>query len=228
MNFADQPTTLIQRLRHAPGAVVAVAVHALALLIVLAQPHILPQPLKMNVVQLMLPAPPAVTPPKPLPMVARNEFKTPPLPQIAPPQIPQDNTPPVQHNAPAIVTNAAAVASSSPAPQLAAVSPPPAAPAKPAAISPPRFDADYLDNPAPSYPPLSRRAREEGTVLLRVLVDASGGADKVELKESSGFERLDRAALNAVQRWRFVPARQGSEIVAAWVVVPIVFSLKQA
>ncbi len=91
----------------------------------------------------------------------------------------------------------------------------------------PRFDADYLDNPKPVYPPLSRREREQGKVLLRVFVEASGAAGRVELATSSGFERLDKSALAAVSRWRFVPARQGSETVAAWVTVPIIFSLKE-
>ncbi len=91
----------------------------------------------------------------------------------------------------------------------------------------PRFDADYLDNPSPVYPPLSRREGEEGTVMLSVYVEASGQAGKVELARSSGFDRLDRAALAAVKRWRFVPARRGSEAVADWVRVPIVFSLKE-
>lgn len=62
--------------------------------------------------------------------------------------------------------------------------------------------------------------------MLRVYVEASGQAAKVELRSSSGYERLDRAAIAAVSRWKFVPARQGADAVAAWVVVPIVFSLK--
>lgn len=100
-----------------------------------------------------------------------------------------------------------------------------AAPAAPAP-SAPRFDAAYLDNPAPHYPPLSRRAHEEGKVVLRVFVEASGQAGRVDLHTSSGFERLDRSAQTAVARWKFVPAKQGAEAVAAWVLVPIVFSLK--
>ncbi len=95
-----------------------------------------------------------------------------------------------------------------------------------AAAEAPRFDAAYLDNPKPTYPPISRREREQGKVLLNVHVDASGAADQVSLHNSSGFERLDKAAITAVRRWRFVPARQGGEALAAWVVVPIVFSLK--
>ncbi len=95
-----------------------------------------------------------------------------------------------------------------------------------AAVTAPRFDADYLDNPRPAYPPLSRKSNEQGKVVLQVAVDASGAARQVDVRSSSGFDRLDRAAVAAVSRWRFVPARQGSEAVAATVLVPIVFSFK--
>jgi protein TonB len=91
---------------------------------------------------------------------------------------------------------------------------------------PPSFDADYLDNPAPSYPSLSRRAGEEGGVLLQVHVTADGRAEQVTVSRSSGFARLDAAAVEAVRRWRFVPARQGVRAVDGWVLVPINFSLK--
>lgn len=115
-------------------------------------------------------------------------------------------------------------------PSHAAVPAAPATPATPnapaAAPSVPRFDADYLNNPTPAYPPLSRRLREEGKVVLRVLVEPSGAAGTVEMRTSSGFERLDKSAISAVSRWKFVPAKQGNEAVGAWVLVPIVFSLK--
>ncbi|OGS91253.1 MAG: hypothetical protein A2Z95_02000 [Gallionellales bacterium GWA2_60_18] len=100
-----------------------------------------------------------------------------------------------------------------------------AAPAAPPSETQPLFDADYLANPKPSYPALSRRLGEEGKVMLRVQVAASGLPLAVEVQAGSGSERLDRAALDAVRRWRFVPARRGSAAVAATVLVPIVFSL---
>lgn len=96
------------------------------------------------------------------------------------------------------------------------------APAAPA-LTPPTFNADYLDNPPPLYPSMSRRLGETGRVLLRVLVSADGRAERVEIKTSSGFERLDHAARDAVVGWRFTPARRGDERVAAWVLVPISF-----
>jgi protein TonB len=63
-------------------------------------------------------------------------------------------------------------------------------------------------------------------VLRRVHVDASGAPAQVELKQSSGHTRLDQAALDTVQRWRFTPARQGSAAVAGWVIVPVSFTLR--
>lgn len=100
------------------------------------------------------------------------------------------------------------------------------APAAVQAVVQPRFDAAYLNNPAPSYPPMSRRLGETGKVLLRVHVLPSGQPGQVEIRTGSGFPRLDHAAMEAVSRWRFIPARQGNEAVAAWVVVPISFSLE--
>lgn len=91
----------------------------------------------------------------------------------------------------------------------------------------PRFDADYLLNPKPVYPALSRRMNEEGRVVLRVQVRADGNAAEVQLHTSSGSPRLDQSALDTVRRWKFVPARRGDEAVAATVLVPIVFSLKE-
>jgi len=91
------------------------------------------------------------------------------------------------------------------------------------ALTAARFDADYLHNPAPAYPAQSRRLKEEGTVLLLVRVSAEGTPLSVEIRNSSGFERLDEAGLQAVRQWRFVPAKRGSDNVSASVLVPIQF-----
>lgn len=98
----------------------------------------------------------------------------------------------------------------------------------PVADSPPRFDADYLSNPAPDYPAASRQLREQGSVQLRVFVTTDGHAGDIRVHQGSGFERLDQAAIDAVRRWRFVPARQGDGPVAAWVIVPINFTLRRS
>jgi protein TonB len=85
-----------------------------------------------------------------------------------------------------------------------------------------------LANPAPVYPTLSRRLGEEGTVVLRVQIDSEGLARTVELAQSSGYPRLDQAALEAVRRWRFAPAQRDGRAVEAWVRVPIVFRLQDS
>ncbi len=90
----------------------------------------------------------------------------------------------------------------------------------------PCFDAAYLQNPEPIYPALSKRFGEEGRVILRVLVSPEGLAEQVELRQSSGHARLDQAALGTVKRWRFTPARRGTERLAAWVHVPLTFQLE--
>jgi protein TonB len=95
----------------------------------------------------------------------------------------------------------------------------------PVPVTAARYDAAYLHNPRPAYPPLSRRLGEEGKVLLRVRVSREGLADAVDLEKSSNFERLDEAARAVVARWRFVPARRGDEAIEATVIVPIVFRL---
>ncbi len=89
----------------------------------------------------------------------------------------------------------------------------------------PSFNAGYLHNPPPKYPAMSRRLGEQGRILLRVMVSADGAAISVVLQASSGSSRLDEAALDAVRRWRFVPAQRGGQAVSASVVVPIKFSL---
>ena len=139
---------------------------------------------------------------------------------------------PASYNAPQLTAASTPPAESSagtavPAPAAVAVSAP-LATADPAAleIAAPAFDADYLRNPAPVYPLIARRLREQGKVVLRVLVNTAGNADDVQLRVSSGSERLDASARETVMRWKFSPARRGAQPVPAWVLVPISFSLE--
>ncbi|WP_312567327.1 energy transducer TonB, partial [Diaphorobacter sp.] len=105
----------------------------------------------------------------------------------------------------------------------------PAAPPAPAApsIELPSSDASYLNNPKPVYPAVSKRLGEQGKVMLRVLIGTDGLPQKVEVKQSSGFERLDRQAIDAVMRWRFVPGKRNGVPEAMWNLVPINFVLQQ-
>lgn len=92
-------------------------------------------------------------------------------------------------------------------------------------VEPPKFGAAYLHNPPPQYPMVSRRIGEEGRVLLRVLVSEKGDAKQVEIENGSGSTRLDKAAMDAVKNWRFIPAKRNNEPISAFVIVPIQFSL---
>jgi protein TonB len=93
-------------------------------------------------------------------------------------------------------------------------------------VTPPLFNAAYLRNPAPAYPAAARRRGDQGTAMLKVLVDSEGAPLRIELDQSSGSRLLDGAALDAVKSWRFVPARRGAENVEGWVRVPVVFRLE--
>jgi protein TonB len=89
-----------------------------------------------------------------------------------------------------------------------------------------RASPNYLRNPPPAYPAESKRAGEEGVVLLAVHVDQQGRPASVRVRRSSGFSRLDRAAVTAVHRWRFKPAKVAGMPVASEVEVPVRFQLR--
>lgn len=119
----------------------------------------------------------------------------------------------------------APVGSAAPVAAVAATAAPTPTPAS-ATVQLPSSDADYLQNPKPTYPPLSRRLGEQGKVLVRVLIGADGQPQKAELKQSSGFERLDQAALATVLKWRYVPGKRGGIAQEMWFNVPINFVLE--
>jgi len=109
--------------------------------------------------------------------------------------------------------------------------PKPPIPAAPTTSEPPRIElptsnADYLQNNKANYPALSRRLGEQGQVMLRVLIGADGVAQKAEISTSSGYERLDQAALATVLRWRYAPGRRAGVPETMWFSVPINFELK--
>jgi protein TonB len=89
----------------------------------------------------------------------------------------------------------------------------------------PSSNADYLNNPTPAYPRMSRRLGEEGTVVVKVLINTEGRAEKAEIRTSSGYRRLDETALETVLRWRYVPGKRNGVAEAMWFNVPIRFVL---
>jgi TonB family protein len=88
--------------------------------------------------------------------------------------------------------------------------------------------ARYRETPRPGYPESARRDGREGRVLLRVLVDDQGRSKQVEINNSSGSDALDRAAAEAIKRWRFHPARHGDKPIESWLRIPIEFRLADA
>ena len=179
----------------------------------MAAKTIVPEMVEMPLIVDLLQPPAEIKQPvaKPLPMAKPQPVRQP---------VPKTPTPVIE-----------ATQSELPAPAAPVATPPdikPAPPAPPAAepVSQARFDADYLKNPAPPYPPLSRRMGEEGKVILRVSVNPQGAADSVDIKTSSGSLRLDESAQKTVRHWKFIPARRGDTAVQSWVLVPIIFKLE--
>ncbi len=196
------------------GLAVTLALHALAAAALLSYEPARKALLAAAPIMVELITPPRIEPPKPQPPTE--------LPRPRPVSKPVER--PIE---PLPVVTAPAEA---PSPVVAPPPPPPvvvaAPPAPPAPLTQPIFNANYLDNPAPAYPPLSRRMHEEGRVILRVLVNVHGTADEVQVRTTSGSARLDEAARETVRGWKFVPAKRGAEPVAAWVLIPISFRLE--
>ena len=167
------------------------------------------------------PPPPAKPLPRPAttvspPPAAAVATSAPELPLAVPAASAPVASAPIGLPAPSPVQNSAPVA---PAPVTATPTPGPK-------IALPSTQADYLNNPKPAYPALSRRLGEQGRAVVRVLIGADGLPQKAELHSSSGFERLDRAALDTVMRWRYVPGKRGDVPEAMWFNVPLNFVLE--
>jgi len=193
-----------------------IGLHVGVFLLILAAKTVVPQIMEIPLVVDLLETQEIKKEPvaKPLPMTKPVAVKTP---QTAAPKAAAPVVEATQSNVPAPAAVVAAPVEAKPAPVA-----PPAEP-----VSQARFDADYLKNPAPAYPPLSRRMGEEGKVVLRVSVNAQGSADSVEIRTSSGSQRLDESAQKTVRNWKFIPAKRGDNAVQNWVLVPIIFKLEQ-
>lgn len=195
---------------------VVIALHAGVFLLILAAKTVAPQIMEMPLIVDLL------QPPE-----TQKEPEAKPLPVVRPQPVRQKPVPVPKAPVPVIETTT----STAPAPATAIAAPPEnkAANAAPAeeSFSQARFDANYLRNPAPPYPALSKRMGEEGKVVLRVSVNPQGTADSVDIKTSSGSPRLDESAQKTVRHWKFVPAKRGDTPVQSWVLVPIIFKLEQ-
>ena len=90
----------------------------------------------------------------------------------------------------------------------------------------PEYRAAYLNNPRPAYPMVAQRMGWGGRVLLDVEVLSSGACGSVSVFSSSGHEILDKAAMNSVKSWQFIPARHAGRAVTQGFRIPVNFSLK--
>ena len=168
----------------------------------------------------------APPPPAPAPKPQRPTQVKAPAPRPAPEPLPIADTPP----SPNALTVSPAKADPEPPAPITAAGPatPTAAPPAPAApkIELPSSNAAYLQNPAPAYPAISKRMGEQGKVVLRVFINTDGLPQKIEINQSSGFDRLDRQAQDTVLRWKFVPGKRNGVPEAMWYLVPINFVLE--
>ncbi len=204
--------------------------HALAIwalqtgLLMRAVEIIVPVEVLAQIIDLPTPktAPPVPTPTPPVP-VKQAVTKPTPVTQAAPPILT------VNEPAPAPAATAFVAPTPQPPSPIAPLSVPVAAVSAPAA--PPKAPAptcveDYISQPKPPYPRLSKSLGEQGTSSIRVLFSPSGLPLKAELLSSSGFERLDKAALDGVKLWRFVSCRNVAAATDHWESAPVRFALE--
>lgn len=178
------------------------------------EPVVMPEPLPL--------APPEpVVQPKPTPK-PQPKPQPKPKPQPLPKAVSDPNPAPANAPAGTLDPEPSAPAEPAPAPTTASNS---SADATPTVVMP-SSSAAYLNNPRPAYPSISRRMGEQGKVMLRVFVNAQGLPERIEIQKSSGFERLDKAAVAAVQRWKFAPGTRNGVAEAMWNIVPINFVLE--
>lgn len=163
----------------------------------------------------VIPPPPAPPVPVKQPVIKKTTPTLPPPPQ---PVAIADPTP--APNAPTGVTTPQPPPPPIAAP-VAAAPEPPAAPPPPPKIELPSSDAEYLQNPKPAYPALSRKLGEQGQVVYSVLIGVDGKPVSATLVKSSGFMRLDEAARTAVMKWRYIPGKRNGVPTAMSFSVPI-------
>ncbi|MDD2762087.1 MAG: energy transducer TonB [Methylomonas sp.] len=191
-------------------------------------------PLVMEVSMIAMSAPkPVAAPPKPAPPPPPPPEQKPQPPKKIKPKPVEKKPAPVVQKAqefapsepvepqPAPVTQSSSTSSSSSASTSTS-----AAPSDPEPFTEANFKANYAHNPKPEYPTIAKSRGWQGKVLLRVKVSAAGTSDSVTVEQSSGHEILDESAMEAVQKWRFIPAKRGETPVASSVIVPIVFTLR--
>lgn len=118
-----------------------------------------------------------------------------------------------------------------PQPQPVALPSVPAAPratppAPPGIIEGADLSARMVSGKPPRYPIESRRKKEQGTVVLSLILGPDGQVASISVSRSSGFARLDDAALDAVRKWRWEPMIRSGQAVMVKGIVEIPFVLR--
>jgi protein TonB len=182
-------------------------------------------------VDLIAPTPEA--PPPPPPKVQPRLPPPPPAPVIAarPPPLPSPTPaftapPPPAEPPPLRPPEAAPVPPAPPAPPVPPVPPVPPAPAPAAPRQVVLTDSDWVRVPEIEYPIASRRLKEEGTVVVRALIDTRGVPRQVALQRSSGHARLDQQALRAAMSARVKPRTENGVPFEFWIAMPLAFELE--
>lgn len=175
-------------------------------------------------VSFIAPPAPVPTPPPPAP-VQKVQPKLTPAPKPIITSAPTPTPQPPAFTAPPAPPEPAPPASVAVAPAPPAPPAPPAAPPQPKTIS--ISAVEYLTPPVLHYPPAARRAGESGKVSVRVLVDARGLPQQMQVTRSSGFARLDESALATVRATRFKPYMENGQPQAFWVLMPLIFELEE-
>jgi len=181
----------------------------------------IPKPVEASLI--FTPTPPPSTPPPPEPAPPpRAHLVRHLLPTPAPPP-PTTSTAPADAAPPALTPTASAPTPATNVPVAAGISD--IGPASPAGET---RTLAYDGALRLAYPVASLRAREQGSVLLRVLVDEHGAPQRIEIARSSGHPKLDAAAREAVRSARFRPVLRAGQPAPAWGLVPIEFRLDRA
>jgi protein TonB len=163
--------------------------------------HVVPAEILTHIIEIEPPkvAPPP-PPPPPKPAVKTPKLPPPPMPMAIPDPVPTPRAP------------TGVIEPQPPAPPvLAPVAPAPAPPAPPAParlVEITQGETEYIRPPKPVYPTRSKNSGETGVVIIAVYYSTAGHAKRAEVFKSSGYERLDRAALEAVLASQVTPFRR--------------------
>ncbi len=190
-------------LRRGPVGILVIALHAVLIYFIAASLGIVEMPNLAKPMEAVIIDSPATEQSEPVKVIK---------PELEQPQI---ETPPLEDTIPEIE-----VPTDEPAPAAITAETSPAPPVGETANMQVNRRVD------PVYPPASRRAGEEGTGVFRVLVDANGRPQEVTVLKSSGFPRLDEAAVTAIRKWVFKPAMQSGQAMQSWTKVQVKFELK--